>query len=92
MIFPRNCKEEQCPKTFENFVVGMHGCVRVALLTIKPSEALENVRPFQDDDPHGIFFIWFFHPISYSLFTFFSQVMANEASGLDLAMVSVLYG
>ena len=81
MIFPRNCKEEQCPKTFENFVVGMHGCVRVALLTIKPSEALENVRPFQDDDPHDILDMLFFNSISNSLFTFFSQVMANEASG-----------
>jgi len=61
-------------------------------LTIKRSEALKNVRPFQDNDPHGFLYMPFFNPISYSLFTFFSQVMANEASGLQLAMVSVLYG
>ena len=64
------------------------------LLNIKRSgqKPHKTMGSFQDDDHHGFCFISFFYLISYSLFIFFSQVMANEASGLQLAMVSVLYG
>ena len=90
-VLVQNITQGRCARAWKGT-----GRVREAyenlFITIKRSEALKNVRPFQDDDPHDILDMLFFNSISNSLFTFFSQVMANEASGLQLAMVSVLYG